>query len=157
MKKFLLVTGILLAVAVRMAAVEQNVIAIYPVDGEKALFAFADRPEMTYTTTDLVLTTSKTAVQFPIAQLKKVQFETAEMPEGLDETLADERYSFRDGSIVINGGRPNALVNIYTVSGTLAAQYRLDSNGNGVIPTQSLRGTTYIVTVGSFSFKFMQP
>ena len=155
MKKIILVTGILLAAAVRMAAVEQNVVAIYQLDGQKALFAFADQPEVTYSSTDLILTSTKTAVQYPISQLKKIQFETAELLEGIDEVVADKRFSFRDGSIVIEGGEPNSLVNIYTVLGTLTAQYRLDGNGDAVIPTQGLSGTAYIFANGSITFKFI--
>ena len=155
MKKIILVTGILLAAAVRMAAVEQNVVAIYQLDGQKALFAFADQPEVTYSATDLILTSTKTAVQYPISQLKKIQFETAELLEGIDEVVADKRFSFRDGSIVIEGGEPNSLVNIYTVLGTLTAQYRLDGKGDAVIPTRGLSGTAYIFANGSITFKFI--
>ena len=155
MKRFLLFTTTVLWVTLSAFATEQNVVAIYQTDGQKALFAFADQPEVTYTTTDLVLTTTKTTVQYPISQLKKIQFETAEMPEGIDELEEDKRFSFRDGSIVIEGGVPNSLVTIYTVSGALTAQYRLDGNGNAVISTQGLRGNTYIFANGSITFKFI--
>ena len=147
MKRFLLFTTTVLWVTLSAFATEQNVVAIYQTDGQKALFAFADQPEVTYTTTDLVLTTTKTTVQYPISQLKKIQYELEE----------DKRFSFRDGSIVIEGGVPNSLVTIYTVSGALTAQYRLDGNGDAVIPTQGLRGNTYIFANGSITFKFMQP
>ena len=140
-----------------VAAVEQNVVAIYQLDGQKALFAFADQPEVTYSATDLILTSTKTSVQYPISQLKKLAFEQADMPEGIDEVVADQRFSFRDGSIVIEGGDPNSLVTIYTVSGTMAAQYRLDGSGNAIIPTQGLSGTVYILSNGSITFKFMLP
>ena len=155
MKKISLVFSLLLAAVLHVSAVEQNVVAVYQLDGQKALFAFADQPEVTYTTTDLVLTTTKTTVQYPISQLKKIQFEMAEMPEGIDEVLIDQRISFRDGSIVIEGGEPNSLVNIYTVLGALTAQYRLDGNGDAVIPTQGLSGNAYIFANGSITFKFI--
>lgn len=155
MRKIVFLSFLLLAVVLRVSAVEQNVVAVYQTDGQKALFAFADQPEVTYTATDLVLTTTKTTVQYPISQLKKLQFEKANMPEGLDEVLADQRFSFRDGSIVIGGGEPNSLVNIYTVSGALTAQYRLDSNGDAIISTQGLSGHAYILSNGSITFKFI--
>jgi len=155
MKQFFLFVATVLSVSLSALATEQNVVAIYRLDGEKALFAFADQPEVTYTTTDLVLTSAKISVQYPISQLKKIRFETANVEEGIDEVLVDERISFRDGSIVITGGDPNSLVNIYMVSGTIAAQYRLDGSGVGVIPTQGLSGNAYILTNGSLTFKFI--
>lgn len=156
-KIVLLLTALLLTCVIHVAAVEQNVVAIYQLDGQKALFAFADQPEVTYSATDLILTSTKTSVQYPISQLKKLAFEQADMPEGIDEVVADRRFSFRDGSIVIEGGDPNSLVTIYTVSGTMAAQYRLDGSGNAIIPTQGLSGTVYILSNGSITFKFMLP
>lgn len=156
-KIVLLLTALLLTCVIHVAAVEQNVVAIYQLDGQKALFAFADQPEVTYSATDLILTSTKTSVQYPISQLKKLAFEQADMPEGIDEVVADRRFSFRDGSIVIEGGDPNSLVTIYTVSGTMAAQYRLDGSGNAIIPTQGLSGSVYILSNGSITFKFMLP
>jgi len=155
MRKIVFLFTLLLAAVLHVSAEEQNVVAVYQTDGQKALFAFADQPEVTYTATDLVLTTTKTTVQYPISQLKKLQFEKANMPEGLNEVLADQRFSFRDGSIVIEGGEPNSLVNIYTVSGALTAQYRLDSNGDAIISTQGLSGHAYILSNGSITFKFI--
>lgn len=155
MKRQFLLFTMLLAAVLHLSAVEQNVVAVYQLDGQKALFAFADQPEVTYTTTDLVLTTTKTSVQYPISQLKKLQFERADMPEGIDEVEADQRFSFRDGSIVIEGGEPNSLVNIYSVSGALIAQYRLDGNGDAVISTQGLSSQVYIFANGSITFKFI--
>ena len=138
-------------------ATEQNVVAIYPLQGEVALFAFADQPELTYTATDLVLTTTQTSVQYPISNLRKVSFERADMPEGIDEIEVSKQFTFRDGQIIIEGGSPNALVNIYTIQGALVSQYRLDSDGNAAIPATGMNGAAYILTTGSITFKFMQP
>lgn len=155
MKKIVFLFTLLLAAVLRVSAVEQNVVAVYQLDGQKALFAFADQPEVTYTATDLTLTTTKTSVQYPISQLKKIQFETADMPEGIDEIEVTKQFTFRDGSIIIEGGEPNSLVNIYSVSGALTAQYRLDGNGDAVIPMQGLSGNAYIFANGSITFKFI--
>ena len=138
-------------------ATVQNVVAIYPLQGEVALFAFADQPEVTYTATDLVLTTTQTSVQYPISNLRKVAFEQADMPEGIDEIEVTKQFTFRDGQIIIEGGSPNALVNIYTIQGALVSQYRLDSDGNAAIPATGMNGAAYILTTGSITFKFMQP
>jgi len=155
MKRYFLFAATVLLVTLSAFAIEQNVVAIYQVDGEKALFAFADQPEVTYTTTDLVLTSTKISVQYPISQLKKIRFETVNAEEGIDEVLVDERISFRDGSIVITGGDPNSPVNIFTVSGTPVAKYRLDGSGDGIILTKGLSGNAYILTNGSLTFKFI--
>ena len=137
----------------------QNVVAIYPVQGERVLFSFASNPELSYTATELVITTAGTSVQYPINQLMSVKFEKAETAEGIlsliDEIEVPEHFLFRDGQIVIEHGTPGSKVNIYNVQGMLVSQYSLDGEGNAAISTQGMTGV-YIVTNERFTFKFAQ-
>ena len=136
----------------------QNVVAIYPVQGERVLFSFASNPELSYTATELVITTAGTSVQYPINQLRSVKFEKAEKAEtavGIDEIEVPEHFLFRDEQIVIEHGTPGSKVNIYNVQGMLVSQYNLDGEGNAAISTQGMTGV-YIVTNERFTFKFAQ-
>lgn len=151
------VLAVLVLFSVAAMATEQNVIAIYQTNGEVSLFAFAERPEVSYSATDLILSSTKGTVQYPISNLRKVAFERADMPEGMDEIEASRQFIFRDGQIIIEGGTPDALVNIYSVQGALVSQCRLDGNGNAAISTNGYSGAVYILTAGSVTFKFMQP
>ena len=158
-KTFLLFLGLAL-MALPMRAQEQdasslqNVVAIYPVQGERVLFSFASHPELSYTATELVITTAGTSVQYPINQLRSVKFEKAEIAEGIDEIEVPEHFLFRDGQIIIEHGTPGSKVNIYNVQGMLVSQYSLDGEGNAAISTQGMTGV-YIVTNERFTFKFI--
>ena len=160
----------LLLFSVATMATEQNVVAIYQQSGEVVMFAFAAKPELSYSATHLIISTSGTSVQYPINQLKKVSFEKADIADPVVDPIVDpivdnidmpdivsEVFSFRDGQIVINGGTPNSIVNIYTVQGTLATQYHLDSDGYATVPTDILRGAVYILQNENITFKFVKP
>ena len=159
-KTFLLFLGLAL-MALPMRAQEQdasslqNVVAIYPVQGERVLFSFASNPELSYTATELVITTAGTSVQYPINQLRSVKFEKAEIVEGIDEIEVPEHFLFRNGQIIIEHGTPGSKVNIYNVQGMLVSQYSLDGEGNAAISAQGMTGV-YIVTNERFTFKFAQ-
>ena len=159
-KTFLLFLGLAL-MALPMRAQEQdasslqNVVAIYPVQGERVLFSFASNPELSFTATELVITTGSTSVQYAINQLRSVKFEKAEIAEGIDEIEVPEHFLFRNGQIVIEHGTPGSKVNIYNVQGMLVSQYNLDGEGNAAISTQGMTGV-YIVTNERFTFKFAQ-
>ena len=64
----------LLALAT-MTVWAQNAIAIYQKDGKVARFAFSEKPVVTYSGADLVMTTTKTSVHYPLNMLKKLIFE----------------------------------------------------------------------------------
>lgn len=152
----LTITLLFLVLTVRAWA--QNAVAIYQTDGNVTKFAFTEKPVVTYSNNELVLTTSSTSVQYPIYLLKKLAFEIEwDVETAIEEVKAsDVRYNFRDGSLYIIGGEPDSIATLYNLKGIKVCQYRLDAEGKTTIPLQTLGKDTYIVKAGNLSFKFRQ-
>ena len=138
----------------------QNTIVVCQNDGTMARFAFTEKPVVTYSAGELVMTTNKTSVQYPINRLLKIYFDVAEVPDGIDVEVTqpeDVQFAFRDGALVVSGGEAGAIVNLYRLDGVSAGQFRLDGNGTVTIPTGTLSKGLYIVKTKQVSFKFRKP
>ena len=138
----------------------QNAIVVCQKDGTVARFAFTEKPVVTYSAGELVMTTNKTSVQYPMNRLLKIYFDVAEVPDGIDVEVTqpeDVQFAFRDGALVVSGGEAGAAVNLYRLNGVAAGQFRLDGNGTVTIPTGSLSKGLYIVKTKQISFKFRKP
>ena len=138
----------------------QNAIVVCQNDGTMAKFAFTEKPVVTYSAGELVMTTNKTSVQYPMNRLLKIYFDVAEVPDGIDVEASqpeDVQFAFRDGALVVSGGEAGAIVNLYRLDGVSAGQFRLDGNGSVTIPTGSLSKGLYIVKTKQVSFKFRKP
>lgn len=138
----------------------QNAIVVCQNDGTMAKFAFTEKPVVTYSAGELVMTTNKTSVQYPMNRLLKIYFDVAEVPDGIDVEVTqpeDVQFAFRDGVLVVSGGEAGAIVNLYRLDGVSAGQFRLDGNGTVTIPTGSLSKGLYIVKTKQVSFKFRKP
>ena len=138
----------------------QNTIVVCQNDGTMAKFAFTEKPVVTYSAGELVMTTNKTSVQYPMNRLLKIYFDVAEVPDGIDVEVTqpeDVQFAFRDGALIISGGEAGAAVNLYRLNGVAAGQFRLDSNGSVTISTERLSRGVYIVKTKQFSFKFRKP
>ena len=59
----------------------QNAIAVHQQDGNVVKFAFEEKPVVTYVGDFLVLTTTKTMVEYPIFLLKKISFDVEDVAE----------------------------------------------------------------------------
>ena len=82
----------------------QNAVEIYQVDGKVSTFAFSEKPVVTYSGSDLVMTTTKTTVQYPIYLLKKISFDVElDNADVVKDVKADEQFSFRGGTITVMG------------------------------------------------------
>ena len=154
MKRHLLTTFVLFAAVALWA---QNAVAIHQADGQVATFAFTEKPVVTYSGNDLVLTTTKTSVQYPIYKLKKIDFNVSfDDLTGIKaaKEKADAQFRFRDGTLTVRGGEAGSHVYIYNIKGVKVGQYRLDSDGNATIPLSDLSKDFYVVKSQSFTFKF---
>ena len=49
----------------------QNTLTIHQKDGKEFSYGFSEKPVITYTDNDLVLTTTNTVVEFPLSALSK--------------------------------------------------------------------------------------
>lgn len=138
----------------------QNAVAIHQKNGQVATFAFTEKPVVTYSGSDLVLTTTKTTVNYPIYLLKKLVFDvdwTESVNKIENVQTSDVLFRFHDGTLSIIGGQPGSIVTLHNIKGQKVGQYRLDADGSTTIPTQSLGKDIYIVKTKSLSFKFSKP
>lgn len=146
-----LYTTLLLACSLMAGA--QNAISIHQKDGKVANFAFSEKPIVTYADNQLVITTTKTSVQYPLYLLQKIDFELADATS-IEQVKPDAKFRFTDGTLYISGGDPGSQVYIYNMRGMTEGQYRIDDAGNAVISLQSLSKGLYIVKTNHFTFKF---
>ena len=133
----------------------QNAVEIYQIDGKVTTFAFSEKPVVTYSGSDLVMTTTKTVVQYPIYLLKKISFDVElDDADVVKDVKADEQFSFRGGTITVMGGEPNSQVYIFNIQGMKVGQYKLDDQGNASIPVSGLATGIYVLKTKRFAFKF---
>ena len=139
----------------------QNTIAILHKEAQVAKFAFTEKPVVTYAGNELVMTTTKTSVQYLIYLLQKIDFDVEELPDDVQDVktapTGDVRFSFRDGALVVTGSEPETTVTLYRVDGAVVKQFRTDRNGSATIPTARLNRDVYIVRTQHVSFKFRKP
>lgn len=135
-----------------LGAGAQNAITIHQRDGQVASFAFSEKPVVTYADNQLVITTTKTSVQYPLYMLQKIGFQLTDAT-AIEQVKSEAKFRFTDGTLYICGGTPGSQVYIYNMSGMTEGQYRIDDAGNAVIALQRLSKGHYIVKTSRFTFK----
>lgn len=160
MNRHRLMMTLLLMYVISITTLAQNAVTIYQKDGQMATFAFSEKPMVTYSGNDLVLTTNSTTVMYSIYMLKKISFDVEwPSPTGIEEVevKAKAQFSFQGGTLYISGGMPGSLVYIYNIKGLLMGQYKIDDSGFASIPLHQLRRDVFIVKAKDFTFKFRKP
>lgn len=132
------------------------ILVLWKKDGQIAKFGFTEKPVITYSGSDLILTTTETTVQYPIYMLKKIVFDVENVVNDIEdvEVKSKSLFSFKDETLFIRDGEPNSPVYLYDLKGVKVDESRLDTDGRAIIPLQHLGKSIYIVKNKGISFKF---
>ena len=119
-----------------LAGRAQQTLNIYTTTQGVVSFVFADKPEMTFPTADMLTVTSeKMTVEFPYSEVEKITFEDA--PDAV-------------ASLSVHDGAGPVL--IYDLSGKLLREVKT-SQGSANIDLSTLRPGVYVVKDGKRSYK----
>ena len=121
-----------------LAVRAQQTLNIYTTTQGVVSFVFADKPEMTFPTADMLTVTSeKMTVEFPYSELEKITFEDA--PDAV-------------ASLTVQDGAGPIL--IYDLSGKLLREVKTSSgSSSATINLSTLRPGVYVVKDGKRSMK----
>ena len=135
----------------------QNAITIHQKDGQQFSFGFDDKPVITYTDTDLVLKTTKTEVQYPLASVAKFTFtdvEDAVIPIKQDSNAAQLEL---DGYLVsITGAKADITVKVIAPDGKTLGTYKTDSDGSVTFSIADLPIGLYIINSENLTCKILK-
>lgn len=148
---------ILCTVLLSVPLFSQNTLTIHQKDGQQFSFGFDDKPVITYTDTDLVLKTTKTEVQYPLASVAKFTFtdvEDAVIPIKQDSNAAQLEL---DGYVVsITGAKADITVKVIAPDGKTMGTYKTDSNGSVTFSIADLPQGLYIINSENLTCKILK-
>ena len=123
--------------------------------GTYLLFAFSDKPTVTFTEDYVVITAGDDEAQYPVSEMLTFEFVT----EGtaVDQVKTDDTTCFRftGSEIVATGLSAMQPVAVFTIDGKLVGQGRADSNGQWIMSLDELSDGSYVVKSNQTTFKFI--
>ena len=159
MRKILLLALSLQLSAISLMAQEAPVqrLNVWKMDGTQIQFLLTDEPVTTFENGNLVITTNNGVFSYPLAQMKKYTHEG--LPEGIDvPTVAPGDILVRQNNeaMLIEGLPDNQLVEVYSADGKLILSKRAIGGQSTLLNLANHPQGTYIVSIGSTSFKFVK-
>lgn len=130
---------------------------VWKMDGTQIQFLLNDEPTTTFEKGNLVITTNQGVFSYPLAQMSKYTHEG--LPEGIDvPTVAPGDILVRQNNeaMLIEGLPDNQLVEVYSADGKLILSQRAAAGQSTLLNLTAQPQGTYIVNIGSTSFKFVK-
>lgn len=124
--------------------------------GETFSYLLSEHPKVTQTATSLVLTTTKTEVEYPKEDVWKFTMQKLSASE-IDVVDINNISITQFGNIVyLSNCKANSVVCIYSVCGILYSTQNVTENGTLVIDFNDLNDGVYIISTESITYKIIK-
>lgn len=155
MRKTLISTIILFALGIATGYAENKVKALVVelTSGETATFILEEKPRLTFTGEELMITSGEYETVYPLASLQRYTFKSVEasgMTQPADNTPTMTQTA---GHMRLDGLDPGTRIKTFSVNGILVASDVADSNGSATISVNNLPKGVYIIKYGDKSTK----
>lgn len=131
-------------------------VEVWTKNGERIVYSFSEHPVVTYSNKDLVMTTTRLTVNYPLAELHKFTFGTEATTIEHIPTLSDGQIRMSGEMLVLSGFCPSEQILIYSIEGQKVLDATICSDGSITIDIQSLATGTYVVKVGYITHKIIK-
>ena len=157
MKKllFLLTVLLTLPIGTQQGLATDPVTTLVVLTKDKAThqFVLADKPNVTFEGTSLIVTSDKTTATFAISDIVRFTYIKSDVT-GIDE-LANPGtgIAYQDGVLVISQVKAGESVSVYALDGRAVQHLKAGHAGTYRLPLTSLPFGVYLVKTGTLTYK----
>ena len=155
MKKLL--TILLLSFCISAIAEDEKThLVVWAKDGTKVAYALNEKPKVTFTETDLIISTKGVEVNYALDNMDRFTYET-DNSTAIRNLKTDEVSFKQDGEslLFLNLGA-NSTIFLHTLNGTSVFSKTVSMAGEYSFPLSNLNAGVYLVTVNGLTYKILK-
>ena len=139
-----------------MADEPKTQLVVWAKDGTKVAYALAENPKVTFTETDLVITTKGVEVNYALENMARFTYEN-EIVTAVTNLQTGALSLKLDGeSLLFPALSANSTVSLYSLNGTLIFSKTVRKAGEYSFPLSGLNTGVYVVTVNGLTYKIVK-
>lgn len=132
-----------------------NTLVVWAKDGSSSVFALTDKPTVSFTETNMIITSEKTEIDFPLEKMERLSYSYDAV--NIHDLQSDSHHVRMSGNtIVFPSLEANSKINIYTSDGSVVLTKTIETKGDYSISIEGLKPGIYLVNVNNLSYKIVQ-
>lgn len=135
----------------------QNTLNVFEKDGQIFSFGFEEKPVVTFTDNELVVTSAGAEARFQLADIAKFTFDDeGTAVEDIKDDVRKAAISLDEYIVSLTGAKPEIVVRLIASDGKLLQSYKTDKNGFLQFSIAELPEGTYIISSESLNVKILK-
>lgn len=135
----------------------QNTLTVHQKNGEQFSFGFEDKPVVTFTDNELVVTSAKTELRYEFANVAKFTFDDVEDAViGISPDATKPGISLDEYVVSISGAKADVTVSLIASGGKQLQTYKTAQDGSLTFSIADLPEGIYIIASESLTCKILK-
>lgn len=141
-----------------IAKAEENPtsLVVWAKDGTKVAYALAEKPKITFTETDLIITVKGVEVSYALGNMDRFTYESNDETSIVNLQSDESPLKLSGESLLFPALKVNSTVSIFTPNGTLVFKKTVRQNGEYAFSLSNLNAGVYMVNVNGLTYKIVK-
>lgn len=131
-------------------------LVIWAKDGTKVAYSLAEKPKITFTDTDLVITTNGIEVNYMLEKMARFTYESNNESAIINLQTEDTPFKLTGEALLFPALKANNTVSVYYLNGSLVFKKTVRQNGEYALPLSKLSTGVYMVNVNGLTYKIVK-
>lgn len=154
MKRFIFLLLSFLSLNSANAEVTTNLI-VCAKDGTKTKYALTEKPVITFSKTNLIVSTKSVNVSYSLDDFSHFTYESRDITS-VENILESSSFNFSGDKLLFTDLNIDTSVSIYNLDGVLLISKLLAKNNNYAISLSDLQSGAYVVKVNKSTYKIIK-
>lgn len=128
-------------------------LAVWTKDGTKVVYSLSENPKITFTETDLLITTNGVEINYALKNMARFVYEKSDATGITDLSTNEPSFKFNGEYLLFPALKANSTVSIHNLNGTLAFKKKVTTAGEYAVSLSNLGRGIYIVNVNGLTYK----
>ena len=134
----------------------KTLLVVWAKDGTQVAYALAEKPKVTFTETDLVITANGVEVNYTLENMARFTYEDNTATVITNLQTDESPFKLTGESLLFPALKANSTVSVYSLNGTLVFKKTIRQNGEYAFPLSNLNAGVYMVNVNGLTYKIMK-
>lgn len=131
-------------------------LVVWAKDGTKVAYALLEKPKVTFTETELIITSNGVEVNYALENMARFTYED-NTATAITNLQTDESSFKLDGeSLLFPALKANSTVSVYSLNGALVFKKVIRKNGEYAFPLSNMKAGVYMVNVNGLTYKIVK-
>ena len=131
-------------------------LVVWAKDGTQVAYALAKEPELTFTETDLIISTYDVEVNYSLENVDRITYESSETVSIMNLQTGKSSFRLDSESLLFPALSVNSTVSLYSINGTLVFNKTIQTAGEYSFPLSGLNSGVYLVKVNGLTYKILK-